>query len=259
MMQRPLTVPLVFATLAALALGNFAFAVARPRAAEDLSFDHISFSVSEPAKAAAWYVKNLGATPDGTAGAAFGSIRFRFRQAAAAGPSAGSVIDHLGFGFTSLASKVEEWRAAGLTPIATPQNAGGLQATWFQDPWGVRLELLQDERPGLHHVHLLATDRAATLNWLTNSLGGTRRSGSGLEMLRFGALSIAVLEVSQPPVGSASSVIDHLGWTTASVDDAAALLKRSGVKFTIEPRTTGNLRMAFIEGPNQLRVEVLQR
>jgi len=264
MMQRPFIAPLVVTTLAALALGNVAsgnaaFAVATPRAVEDLSFDHISFSVSEPAKAAAWYVKNLGAAPDGTAGVAFGSVRFRFRQAAAAGPSAGSVIDHLGFGFTSLAAKVDAWRAAGIAPIATPQNAGGLQSTWFQDPWGVRLELLQDERPGLHHVHLLATDRKATLNWLTNSLGGARVSGSGLEMLTFGALSIAVLEVSQPPVGSASSVIDHLGWTTANVDDAAAVLKRSGVTFTIEPRTTGNLRMAFIEGPNQLRVEVLQR
>ena len=35
--------------------------------------------------------------------------------------------------------------------------------------------------------------------------------------------------------------------------------KENGVKFTTEPRTTGNLKMAFVEGPNQLRVEILQR
>jgi catechol 2,3-dioxygenase-like lactoylglutathione lyase family enzyme len=254
MMHRPRTVLLVLAALAAIT-----FAPAAPRAADDLSFDHISFSVPDPAKAAAWYVNTLGANPDGTAGVTFGSIRFRFRQAAAAAPSAGSVIDHLGFTVTSLAAKVAEWRAAGLAPIASPPNSGGLKATWFEDPWGIRLEVLQDDHAGLHHVHLLATDRAATVKWLTTSLGGTRVDGPGLEMLKFGALSVAVLEVAQAPVGSASSVIDHLGWTTASVDEAAAVLKQGGVKFTIEPRTTGTLKMAFIEGPNQLRVEILQR
>jgi catechol 2,3-dioxygenase-like lactoylglutathione lyase family enzyme len=254
MMQRPHTVPLMLVTLAAMTL-----ATAAPHAADDLSFDHISFSVADPAKAAAWYVKTFGATPDGTAGVTFGSIRFRFRQAGSAAPSAGSVIDHLGFAVTSLEAKAAEWRAAGLTPIAAPQNSGGIKAVWFEDPWGVRLELLQDEHAGLHHVHLLATDRAVTLKWLTDSLGGTRVDQSGLEMLKFGALSVAVLEAAGTPVGSASSVVDHLGWTTASVDEAAAVLKQAGVKFTIEPRTTGTLRMAFIEGPNQLRVEILQR
>jgi 4-hydroxyphenylpyruvate dioxygenase-like putative hemolysin len=78
-------------------------------------------------------------------------------------------------------------------------------------------------------------------------------------MLNFGDLSIAIKQVSQEPGGSVGDVIDHLAWTTADVGAAAAMLKRDGVKFTTEPRTTGTLKTAFVEGPNQLRVEILQR
>jgi len=46
---------------------------------------------------------------------------------------------------------------------------------------------------------------------------------------------------------------------TANLDTSAAALKSAGVTFTIEPRTAGNLRMAFVEGPNRLRVEIVQR
>ena len=151
MIQRPFSAPLVVTTLAALALGNVAsgnaaFAVATPRAVDDLSFDHISFSVSEPARAAAWYAKNLGATPDGAAAShsdRFSCVSGRPRPP---GRARGASIDHLGFGFTSLEAKVETWRAAGIAPIATPQNADGLQSTLFQDPWGIRLELVQGEQ-----------------------------------------------------------------------------------------------------------------
>jgi catechol 2,3-dioxygenase-like lactoylglutathione lyase family enzyme len=248
-------------TLGGVALALITLATgAVPRAADELLFDHISFSMPDPARAAEWYVKHLGATSEGAAGVAFGSIHFRFRPASAAGPSAGSVIDHLAFAFPSLDSKLAEWQAAGITPVTPPQSSGGFRAALFDDPWGIRLEVVQDgQRTGLHHVHLLATDPAATMKWLTDSFGGTRVSGSGLEMLRFGPLWIAVQQVSREPGASAGHVIDHLGWTTTSVDETAAALKRNGVKFTTEPRTTGNLRMAFVEGPNQLRVEVLQR
>ena len=78
-------------------------------------------------------------------------------------------------------------------------------------------------------------------------------------MLKFGTLSIAIRQVPRDPGGSVGDVIDHLAWTTANLGAAVAVLKHNGVNFTTEPRTTGNLRMAFVEGPNQLRVEILQR
>ena len=112
MNQRP------FAVVAAI-IAVFSVVViatgAVPRAADDLLFDHISFGVADPARAAAWYAKNLGATPEGASGVAFGSIHLRFRQAATARPSAGSVVDHLGLAFTSLEAKVAELQAAGGT------------------------------------------------------------------------------------------------------------------------------------------------
>ena len=257
MNQRPFAV--VAAIIAVFSVVVFATG-AVPRAADDLLFDHISFGVADPARAAAWYAKNLGATPEGASGVAFGSIHLRFREAATARPSAGSVVDHLALAFTSLEAKVAELQAAGGTLVAPPQDSDGVRAALVDDPWGIRLEVVQGERgTDFHHVHLLATDRAATAKWLTDSFGGSRAGGPGLEMLKFGVLSIAIRQVPRDPGGSVGDVIDHLAWTTANVDAAAAVLKRNGVKFTTEPRTTGNLKMAFVEGPNQLRVEILQR
>ena len=115
-----------------------------------------------------------------------------------------------------------------------------MRAALVDDPWGIRLEVVQGERgTGLHHVHLLATDRAATVKWLTDSFGGSRAGGGVVELLKFGVLSIAIRQVAQDPGGSVGDVIDHLAWTTANVDAAAAALKRNGVTFTTEPRTTG--------------------
>ncbi|MEO8259694.1 MAG: VOC family protein [Acidobacteriota bacterium] len=252
-----------FAVVAAIiaVLGVVVFVTgAAPRAADDFLFDHISFGVAEPAPAAAWYAKNLGATPEGASGVAFGSIHLRFRAATTARPSAGSVVDHLGLAVASVEAKVAELQGAGGTLVSPPQETEGVRAAVVDDPWGIRLEVVQGERgTDFHHLHLLATDRAATAKWLTDSFGGRRAGGPALEMLQFGVLSIAIRQVVRDPGGSVGDVIDHLAWTTADVDAAAVVLKRDGVKFTTEPRTTGNLKMAFVEGPNQLRVEILQR
>ena len=257
MNQRPFAVvTAIVAVLSAVAIATSAV----PRAADDLLFDHISFSVAEPARAAAWWAKNLGATAEGASGVAFGSIHLRFREAATARPSAGSVVDHLGLAFMSAEAKVAELQSAGGTLIAPLQDSDGMRAALVDDPWGIRVEVVQGERgTGLHHVHLLATDRAATVKWLTESFGASRAGGAGLELLKFGVLTMAIRQVPRDPGGSVGDVIDHLAWTTANVDAAAAVLKQNGVKFTTEPRTTGNLKTAFVEGPNQLRVEILQR
>jgi hypothetical protein len=68
-----------------------------------------------------------------------------------------------------------------------------------------------------------------------------------------------VQRADRAPEPTAGHVIDHFGFAVADVDASAAALAAAGVKFAIQPRTVGVLRMAFVEGPDQLRVETVQR
>jgi catechol 2,3-dioxygenase-like lactoylglutathione lyase family enzyme len=208
----------------------------------------------------AWYLKHLDVRADDGTGVIVGNVRLRFRKAATAAPTAGSVVDHLAFSVRSLDTTVAALRAAGLRVDAAPRDRLGLPASFFvHDPWGTRIEVLQDQaRLGLHHVHVMATNPEATLAWVAETFGGSRSSADHPAVDFDGAL-VVVERASGTPVPSAKSVMDHLGWVTPNVSALAADLKQKGVKFTIEPRTTGGQTMAFVEGPDGLRAELLQR
>ena len=228
----PSTIKHVIVCIACVVAGHVASA-ATP---EEFVFDHLSLNVGDPAAATAWYVSHLGGVADGDSAVRFGTVRLSFRRSATPAPSAGSVIDHLAF------------------------SADGMPAGFLTDPWGTRLEIVKRGASGtLDHVHVLATDPDATIKWLLESFGGERVNADGLQAVTFGPVRVAVERVEREPAPSEGRVIDHAGWRTANLDASAAALKRAGVTFTIQPRTAAGLKMAFVEGPNRLRVEVLQR
>lgn len=56
---------------------------------------------------------------------------------------------------------------------------------------------------------------------------------------------------------SQGHAIDHLGWAVTNVDAKVAELASKGLK-TVEPRAVRNLRVAFVEGPGGVRIEMVQ-
>jgi catechol 2,3-dioxygenase-like lactoylglutathione lyase family enzyme len=231
--------------------------------AQTLAYDHVHLSAPDPAKAADWYAKHMGGTRVADAPQVmFGQTRFSFRQAEAATPSAGTVIDHIGFSFADLDAKLAEWRAAGIATSAPQEVAGLFKLAFIEDPWGVRIEVVQDlETPGFHHIHLRATDPETMFTWLRDAFGGEPARMKGrLDALRYpDNVWVLVQKVNQPPAPSRGAAIDHLGWRTDNLERTAALLKTKDVTFTEEPRAAGAARVSFVEGPDGLRVEVLQR
>ena len=248
--------PLMFVAAAILHSPSMLFA-------DTLPYDHMHISVPDPAKAAEWYMKNMGGTKaEGPNQVLFGSTLFMFRQATDATPSAGSVIDHIGFSFPNLDAKMTEWQAAGIKVVTPVRDVAGLFKLGFiEDPWGVKIEVVQDaETLGFHHIHLRATDPEVMFKWLSDSFGGERAKLKGrLDALKYGTVWVLAQKAPEPPPPSAGRAIDHLGWRAASLDGTAAELKSKGVKFTTEPRAAGVLKISFVEGPDGLRVEVLQR
>jgi lactoylglutathione lyase len=234
-----------------------------PLRAQTFVLDHVQLTEPDTSKAVDWYLKYIGGAKTRNSNeVAFGPTVFMFQQGNDASPSAGSVIDHVGFSFPDLDAKVAEWQAAGVKILTPVRDVPGLFKLGFiQDPWGVKIEVVQDpETLGFHHIHLRSTDPDAMFKWLNDTFGGDKTKLMGrLDGLKYGNVWVLVQKANEEPTPSAGHAIDHVGWRTASLATAAAELKKNGAKFTTEPTTAGPLKVSFVEGPAGLRVEVLQR
>jgi catechol 2,3-dioxygenase-like lactoylglutathione lyase family enzyme len=244
-------------------------ALAAPAAAADILpiVDHIHLNVPDQAKAVEWYQKNFGGTPLAEAPdrLMFGDTRLIFLRNDKGQPSTGSALDHIGFSFADLDAKMKELEAAGVKVVTPVREVQGLFKLGFvEDPWGTRIEVVQDpDKLGLHHVHLRAPDPAATLGWYQQKFGGeSGKLKDRIDGLRYGGVWILVQRGDAVP--SEGHAVDHIGWRTTNLAETALHFKAQNVKFTTEPRplrlasgTTVNF--AYIEGPSGAKIELVQR
>jgi catechol 2,3-dioxygenase-like lactoylglutathione lyase family enzyme len=229
--------------------------------------DHIHLNVPDQAKAVEWYQKNFGGktlaeAPDRLL---LGDTRLIFLKNDKGTPSPGSALDHLGFSVPDLDAAMKSLEANG-AKIATPaRDVPGLFKLGFvDDPWGTRIEVVQDpDKLGLHHVHLRAPDPAAVLAWYKEKFGGeTAKLKDRLDGLRYSGVWILVQRGDAVP--SEGHAIDHIGWQTPNLAAKTAELKAQNVKFTTEPRplklASGTMvNFAYLEGPAGAKIELVQR
>jgi hypothetical protein len=148
-----------------------------------------------------------------------------------------------------------------VTPTQEPP--GLFKLAFIEDPWGVKIEVVQDpETPGFHHLHLRAPNPDEVLAWYLDKFGGERTKFKGrLDAVKYGDVWLLVQRGDATP--SAGHAIDHLGWRTPNLASFASELKAKSVKFTTEPRqvTVGSttVQISFVEGPSATRIEVVQR
>jgi predicted enzyme related to lactoylglutathione lyase len=236
-------------------------------AARATEYDNVHIRVLDPAKAAAWYVSALGATPSeppapNTAQVTFGSNVITITKADTIQPSMGTRIDHIGLSYRNLDAAVKRAEAAGAKVTSAPREAPGIfKYAYIEDPWGVRIEMVEDtERLGFHHVHLRVKDPDATLSWYAQQFGGERTRLRGkVDGVRFGGVWLFAMgsgtETPAPP-----GAITIVALRFNDVDAALKGLAANGVKVTAEPRSLPALRYAFVEDPNNgLRVEIVKR
>jgi len=121
---------------------------------------------------------------------------------------------------------------------------------------------------GFGHVHLLSADPVAAGEWYVKHFGLERRGQSGIRF-RCGRQTGPSVSLMMDDVNiiiyparnrdrdelesSQGHVIDHLGIRVDDLKDTLARLRKDGVKI-IEARD----RSAFIEGPDRIRIEVLE-
>jgi predicted enzyme related to lactoylglutathione lyase len=225
-------------------------------------YDNIHIRVSDPAKAVDWYVKVLGASSPTAGQLYFGKALIAVVNTRNPQPSSGSVIDHIGLSFANLDARVRACEAAGAKVLSPPRDIPDmLRVAYIEDPWGVKIEMMQDpDLLGFHHVHLSVVDPEATLRWYQQMFGGEISNYKGkVDGLRYGDVWLFASRSKEQPAASSDRAIMSFGLRVAKIDQAAAELRRRGVKFPVEPRQLGDLWYAFAEDPNGVRVELLQR
>lgn len=254
--------PLLLAMLTSVALPT-----AGDAQAETLLFDHLQLAAPEPEAAASWYMEHFGGEyVDGlTDQIMIGTTRLRFVGDASARPSSGSAIDHIGFSVDDLPAKVRELEAAGATTTLDPREAEGLFLIAFvDDPWGVRIELVQDpQHPGLHHVHLRTPDIENTMQWYLRAVGGVRTSMRGARDAVLYPGNVWLMFAAGEPAIDERSALRGIGWRVRDLERKVAELGQRGVRATemvvAAPSADLAARAAFIVGPDGQRVALVQR
>lgn len=230
--------------------------------AQTFPYDHVHLAAPDPAKAVSWYIEQLKAKPgDQPDRFVLGRTIFAFAKADSAQPSVGGAIDHIGFSVPDVDATVKAMTSAGATVLTPARDVPGLfKLAFVQDPFGVKLEIVQDtETLGFHHIHLLVPDPAASLKWITDNFGGTPSKLKGrIDAIKYSNPNVWLLaqkdDAAAPSLGRA---IDHLGWAVPDVAAKVKALASVGAKPT-EPRPVRHLNVAFVDAPVGVRVEMVQ-
>lgn len=120
------------------------------------------------------------------------------------------------------------------------------------------------------HAHYKCSDPEKTAKWFKDHLGAKevgRRTVRGLPIISLNAGGQIVNfsppfpneEVDARPPKSRYGVY-HICFAVKDLNARAAELKAKGLKFTMEPtKVTDDLAISFVEGPDGISVEVIQR
>ncbi|HEV8318028.1 MAG TPA: VOC family protein [Vicinamibacterales bacterium] len=256
----------------------FAAGAGAARAAEG-NVHQIYITTSGPSEGVRWYVQYLKceAIPERTDTAKCGPVELVFVPQPTMGSTQGTGINHISFSFPDLKAKLTEFEKAGVRGLgvrfqrfpdgATFHDVAGLFKLGFIfDPWGTRIELVEDpEHLGFHHVHLSATDPTATLAWYRKMFGGKPGRLKGqVDGLQFdgGVWVLASRQEEGKPASTERRAIDHVAFVVKEFDKTAADLRKQGVAFVKEPspgRGGANApKWALVAGPDNVRVAVVE-
>lgn len=260
------------------AIGFWAAASTATAPARGAGFHHVQIIAPSPSEATAWYARHLDCAPapDRNDTASCNGIELIFSAQPTMGSTQGTGVDHIAFSYADVSAKMAALEAVGVRGSgvrlqrfddgATLRDVPGLNKQGFLfDPWGTRIELVQDpNRIGFHHVHLSAVDPARTLAWYARAFGGNPgKLGDSLTGVRFGdAWLFAAQHPAGKPAPTRGRAIAHIAFGLPNLGVAAARLRRSGIEFESPPEVPPNGRSdaktARVRGPDEVTVMIVE-
>ena len=254
-----------------------AAAMLLPAPALAADYHHVHLTTSNATEAIGWYSRYLDCEPlaDRDDGVECGGAQVVFDSRPTLGTSQRTGIDHISFSYPDLTAKMGELEAVGVRGSgvrlqrfpdgSTLRDVPGLFKYGFIfDPWGTRIELVEDsDTLGFHHIHLSATDPAATLAWYQERFGGeSARLRDRIDGLRLGDVWLLAMQADGEPAATAGRSIDHIAFAVPEMDAAAGDLRSSGVAFLSEPAVPEggrtDARRAFVGGPDNVSLALVE-
>ncbi len=255
-----------------------ALAVAFPFALNAATPNHIQIALSSTNEAVSWYEEHLDCerVVGRNDAVVCGDTNIEFFVGRTVGGSQGSAVDHIGFSVEDLDAKMAELedvgvRGSGVRLIRFDDGAlvrdipGLFKIAFITDPWGTKIELVEDEDViGFHHIHLNSVDPAAALDWYAQVLDGERESLKGmLDGVRFDDIWVlATLFTDGRPGITQGRTIDHIGFQVADLDAAAADMNQLNVEFRQDPVVPeggrSDAKQAFVLGPDGVMIAVVE-
>lgn len=202
----------------------------------------------------------------------YGAVRLMFLSPRSSGGSDGSVIEHLGFSVADLDASMSALSAIGTKVVEPITDVPGLYKTaTIEDPWGTRIQLVQDrELLGLHHVQLRSPDAEGMYAWLLDKFGGERTKIKGrIDAVKYsgiaGFTTVYIVAAKGASVASQGRVIDHIGWRSiGTINQTKVMLESKKVQLTSQPTPLNlpngpSINFFYVAGPDGARIELVER
>ncbi len=200
-----------------------------------------------------------------------------------------SAIWHFGWGAEDMKATYQKQLDNG-TKFATPivELFPNFFFAYVAGPDGALIELNTANHHHFGHLHLLSEDPIAAGEWYMKYFGATRRGNQppsreprflrGFQVgpsmsLMMDNVNIIIYPVEYARQAFAEQwkdrkafdstkgrVVDHVGFSVDNLPEALEKLRKDGVKVTDEIRSAagGKVKYAFIEGPDHIRIELVE-
>ncbi len=122
---------------------------------------------------------------------------------------------------------------------------------------------------GLDHLHFLCKDVEKSVKFFEDVFGGkveTRGELRGFPMIRMYVNGVFLNIMGTDPkagmleVGKGSRGLDHFGFRVKGLEKTVEELKKKGAKISAGPGVTpAGVKFAFIDGPEGIRIELVER
>ncbi|MBV8817782.1 MAG: VOC family protein [Acidobacteriaceae bacterium] len=207
-----------------------------------------------------------------------------------------SAIWHIGWGAENMRETYKKQVDSGTkfeTPITDISDIGGgtkmgvFFFSYVAGPDGQLIELNTANHHHFGHIHMLSVDPIAAGEWYRKVFGLVRRGGPPspeprmyrgfqigpayslmMDNVNFIIYPMQYAKKQWPELwkdrndfeSTAGHVTDHIGFSVDNLDETMARLRKDGVKIATEPKQVlgGKLKIAFIEGPDKVRIEVVE-
>jgi len=209
-----------------------------------------------------------------------------------------SAVWHFGWGAEDMKATYARQLEAGtkfFTPLTDISDIGGntgakdlFYYAYVLGPDKALIELNTASHHRFGHLHIFSADPIAAGEWYKKYFGARSRStrvpsreprfyrdvqiGPSVSLM-IDNVNLIIYPVEYPKKAYAEQwkgktelestkghVVDHIGFSFDNLEDALARLRKDGVKVTDEIRSVagGKIKYAFIEGPDKMRIEVIE-